>query len=162
MDGVAAAGSVLGAMITPAVLISAAGTLVLSTSNRLNRVVDRVRGLVREAEQTPPGEVGAGRAALIESQLELFGRRVGLLRAAMTAFYLAIGLLVATSIGVGLVTLFAWSHGGVVALGGLCGAGALFYGSLLLVREARLAVAATMQELRYARELVAARFHPPA
>lgn len=37
-------------MITPAVLISASGTLVLSTSNRLTRVVDRVRTLAREAE----------------------------------------------------------------------------------------------------------------
>jgi hypothetical protein len=31
------ASDVLGAMITPAVLISASGTLVLSTSNRLTR-----------------------------------------------------------------------------------------------------------------------------
>jgi Protein of unknown function (DUF2721). len=30
---------VLGGMITPALLISACGTLVLSTSNRLSRVV---------------------------------------------------------------------------------------------------------------------------
>jgi len=45
------AGEVLAAMITPAILISATGTLVLSTSNRLSRVVDRVRVLARDAEQ---------------------------------------------------------------------------------------------------------------
>ena len=37
--------SILSAMITPAVLISACGTLILSTSNRLSRSTDRVRSL---------------------------------------------------------------------------------------------------------------------
>ncbi|MCV4614792.1 DUF2721 domain-containing protein, partial [Escherichia coli] len=37
----------LTAMITPALLISATGSLVLSTSTRLGRVVDRVRELER-------------------------------------------------------------------------------------------------------------------
>jgi len=36
---------ILAAMITPAVLISACGTLVFSTSSRVSRVVDRVRAL---------------------------------------------------------------------------------------------------------------------
>lgn len=36
---------VLTAMITPAVLISGAGTLLMSTSSRLGRVTDRVRHL---------------------------------------------------------------------------------------------------------------------
>ena len=41
-------------MITPAVLISASGTLVLSTSNRLTRVVDRVRSLARSFRPITP------------------------------------------------------------------------------------------------------------
>jgi hypothetical protein len=39
--------SVLSEMITPAVLISACGTLIFSTSTRLARIVDRVRELIR-------------------------------------------------------------------------------------------------------------------
>ena len=35
----------LTAMVTPALLISATGSLVLSTSTRLGRVIDRVRAL---------------------------------------------------------------------------------------------------------------------
>ena len=35
----------LTAMVTPALLISATGSLVLSTSTRLGRVIDRVRSL---------------------------------------------------------------------------------------------------------------------
>jgi hypothetical protein len=57
MSGIPTPTEVLGALITPAVLISAAGMLVLSTSQRLSRVVDRGRVLATEAErlQGPPG-----------------------------------------------------------------------------------------------------------
>jgi hypothetical protein len=44
MDSISAT-AVLTAMITPAVLISACGSMILSTSSRLGRVVDRVRAL---------------------------------------------------------------------------------------------------------------------
>jgi hypothetical protein len=53
MSGIPTPAEVLSAMITPAVLISAAGTLVLSTSNRLSRVTDRIRALAAEAEHLP-------------------------------------------------------------------------------------------------------------
>jgi len=42
---------VLGAMITPAVLISAAARLLLSTASRLGRVNDRLQHLRVEIEQ---------------------------------------------------------------------------------------------------------------
>lgn len=151
------AGEVLGAMITPAVLISASGTLVLSTSNRLSRVVDRVRVLSAEAERgrpVPGPGIPARRAALIGSQLNQLAKRVILLRTAMTTLYVAIGLLVATSIGVAVVVLLAWQNSLVAVLPGISGACALLYGSLLLVREARLAVVSTLEEMAYAREAV--------
>lgn len=43
--------AVLTAMITPAVLISACGSMILSTSSRLGRVVDRVRALADKLEE---------------------------------------------------------------------------------------------------------------
>lgn len=43
--------TVLTAMITPAVLISACGSRILSTSSRLGRVVDRVRALSEKLEE---------------------------------------------------------------------------------------------------------------
>jgi Protein of unknown function (DUF2721) len=43
--------SVLSAMFTPAVLISACGALIFSTSTRLARIVDRVRELIRVVEE---------------------------------------------------------------------------------------------------------------
>jgi hypothetical protein len=51
MSGIPVSSEILGAMITPAVLISASGVLVLSTSNRVGRTVDRVRALAVEVER---------------------------------------------------------------------------------------------------------------
>lgn len=153
-----AAAEVLGAMITPAVLISASGTLVLSTSNRLSRVVDRVRALSTEAEQaaSPGGRLLVPRrAALIASQLVQLAKRAEMLRTALTTLYASIGFFVATSLGVTAVVLFAWPNLLAVAPG-VAGAFALLYGSLLLVREARLAIVSTLEEMDYARENVRA------
>ena len=162
MNGAFSASEVLGAMITPAVLISASGTLVLSTSNRLTRVVDRVRSLAGEAEQLHKGEASDGkRAALIVEQIPLLSSRALLLRSALTAFYSAIGLLVTTSIAVGVVAALRWDYGWVPVVSGLAGGCALLYGSLLLIREARLAIGFTLKEMDFLREVVAKAGKPP-
>ena len=69
-----AALAVLTAMITPAVLISACGALIFSTSTRMGRVVDRVRSLSERfeklAQSTEKDELFEERWALIFSQLD--------------------------------------------------------------------------------------------
>ena len=149
---------VLGGMITPALLISACGTLVLSTSNRLSRVVDRVRVLTAEVEAgrvegRPP--VAPRRLALITGQLEQLTARALLLRSSLTALYASIVLLIATSLSVGLVVLLGWSYA-IPVVFALTGATALFTGSVLLMREARGAVVSTLAKMEYARGLAAA------
>ncbi len=140
-------------MITPAVLISASGTLVLSTSNRLTRIVDRVRVLAVEAEgvlaSSDVDAVIAPRMELIERQIPRLSARVALLRTALTALYVAIGLLVTTSLAVGIDALFAWAHPWVPVSLGLGGASALLGASVLLIREARLAIGSTIEEMAY-------------
>src|SRR5690349_8669830 len=84
---------VLSAMITPAVLISASGTLVLSTSVRLARIVDRVRALSRSLEESfagAPEAVLAARRDEIQQQLGLQTRRGRLIQRALTSFYVAL------------------------------------------------------------------------
>lgn len=101
---------VLSAMITPAVLISAAGTLVLSTSNRLSRVTDRIRALAAEAEKLQNNvgytdllvQMRQAKRQNIADQLIWLSKRLLLLRTAMTTLYAAIGILVTTSIAVGI------------------------------------------------------------
>jgi Protein of unknown function (DUF2721) len=157
MTGIPINSEVLGAMITPAVLISASGVLVLSTSNRVGRTVDRIRVLAAEVERLQISDISPSAADSkrqhVAEQLAQLSQRAVLLRSAMTALYMAIGLLVGTSILVGLVALLQWQYSSVPVL---CfgGAGALLYGSLLLVREARLAVRSTLQEVSFAQETV--------
>ena len=158
-----AAGDILGAMITPAVLISASGTLTLSTSNRLGRIVDRVRVLKTEAEQLPPwdatDEATLEKRAQIADQIARQAQRIFLLQATLITLYIAIGLLVGSSLAIGISAVargwFAW----LPVILGLLGALALFVSSMLLIREARLAVKSTLSELDYIERMVARR--PP-
>src|SRR5258708_7482594 len=66
--------AVLTAMITPAVLISACASMILSTSSRLGRVVDRVRSLADRLEElhlrSDRGDSAMERQAAIFEQLD--------------------------------------------------------------------------------------------
>jgi hypothetical protein len=144
------AGEILGAMITPAVLISASGTLVLSTSNRLGRVVDRIRSLATTAEELPDVSVEPGvveKRELISYQVEIQTRRLRMLQSAVIVLYTAIGLLVGASLAVGLSAAAGWALAWVPVGFGLVGASALLFGASVLVRESRLAVKGTLHEL---------------
>jgi len=162
MNGIPVSSEILGAMITPAVLVSASGVLVLSTSNRVGRTVDRVRALAAEVEHLQISsanvsvvtQISESKRKLIADQLSQLSERALLLRSAMTALYTAIGLLVGTSILVGVVAILQWRYAELPVVSGLAGACALLYGSLLLVREARLAVRSTLEEMSIAREAV--------
>jgi hypothetical protein len=153
---------VLGAMITPAVLISAGGTLVLSTSNRLSRVVDRVRVLAADAERlpearpddAPPSLRDDRKRRLIKHQLRDLSDRAMLLRSAIASLYVAIALLIATSIGVGILTALGFDSSIIPITLGMAGTAGLLWATGLLVREARLAIASTLEEMKYARDLL--------
>src|ERR687894_1790529 len=107
MEASSAALAVLTAMITPAVLISACGTLILSTSTRLGRVVDRVRALSDSFEELAHkgGEVELfeERRAVIFDQLDKLTSRARILQRSMTVFYTAGGIFVLTSVAIGIV-----------------------------------------------------------
>jgi hypothetical protein len=145
----------LSQMITPAVLISASGTLILSTSTRLARVVDRVRELGRISESLL-ADGGAEYAELrwrsVDEQLGMQTSRGRLLQRALTCFYGALGIFVATAIAIALVTyLPALAFG--PGLLGIAGMVVLFYGCVMLLRETRLALRAVDTEMAFVLEL---------
>lgn len=151
------AGQILGAMITPALLISASGTLTLSTTNRLGRVVDRIRKLTTEAEGLPVDsdlEGLAEKRALIADQVGWMTQRLWLLQRAVVTLYSAIGLLVGASLTVGLSASTNWALGWIPVAFGLTGAFLLLIAAGMLVREARLAVRGTLGELDHIRKVV--------
>src|SRR2546427_11269673 len=90
--------TVLTAMITPAGLISACGSMILSTSIRLGRVVDRVRTLSDRLEEMgldqEKSEVNKERQAVIFEQLDKLTSRARILQRCMVTFYLSLGAFV--------------------------------------------------------------------
>lgn len=154
MEGVSSALAVLTAMITPAVLISACGTMILSTSTRLGRVVDRVRALSDRLEELAHREeqleMYEERRAVIFNQLDKLTSRARLLQRCMTVFYMALGIFVATSVAIGAVAVSgAPRYNWIPVVTGLIGACFLFYGSVLLIFEARLALSTIHIEMDF-------------
>lgn len=145
--------AILTAMITPAVLISACGTLILSTSSRLGRVVDRVRALSDKFDELTHLDHGLDyleeRLSLIFSQMGKLSTRARLLQHALTAFYLATGVFISTSVAIGVVAVVSNRHNWVPVLLGLCGSVLLFYGSILLIFEASVALRSTHDEMDF-------------
>jgi len=145
--------AVLTAMITPAVLMSACGTMILSTSVRLGRVVDRIRDLSDRFQQLlaheAPTEIEREQQRMILAQLGQFRRRAKLLQGGLTTFYVAMGVFIATSMLIGMVAI-AWVKSTWVpmafALGGM---GAMMLGSVLLILEARYALQAVYEETEF-------------
>lgn len=146
---------ILTVMITPAVLISASGTLALSTSNRLGRVVDRVRVLadLLESDTLEHAKNRDAKRGLYLAQLEHLSERMILLQSALTMLYTAISLFVGTSIAVAVLTLASEPFGWAAVSMGLIGAVALLYGSIRLIKEARIAVRMAFDEMTYVKHV---------
>lgn len=148
-DSAAAAG-VLAAMITPAVLILACGTLITSTAGRLARIVDRVRVLSQQYEHLTMDEVefAEERLAEVERQIASHADRSRLVQGSLTSFYVALGFFVATSIMLApvlLLPMLAW----VASFLGLAGTLIVFHGCVLLIRETRLALSSVNAEMEF-------------
>ena len=146
-----ATGPLLAAMVTPAVLISAAGTLVFSTTSRLARIVDRARVLGRELEELdrlPEAPFAGEKRREIERQFGIRAQRSRLVQRAVTGFYLALGLFVATTVLIGLGSLLAIQPILPSAFA-IVGTLVLFFGCLELIRETRLALRANDEEMEF-------------
>ena len=147
--------AVLTAMITPAVLISACGSMILSTSHRLGRVVDRVRALSDKLEELAEKRGSetretTERQAIIFAQLDKLTSRARILQRSMVTFYLALGMFVATSVAIGVVAIAGNPRYNLLpVMVGLAGACFLFYGSMLLIFEARLALSTIHAEMDF-------------
>lgn len=153
MEGLSTALTILTAMITPAVLISACGTMILSTSTRLGRIVDRVRALSDKLEglAKTEGEIDLleERRAIIFEQLDKLTSRARILQRSLTVFYMALGVFVATSVAIGIVAVTSTRYSWIPVAVALVGAAFLFYGSVLLIFEARLALTTIHMEMDF-------------
>jgi hypothetical protein len=149
----------LTAMITPALLISASGSLVLSTSTRLGRVIDRARDLIsrlddlilKEDKDSMPFH-----SRRLEANFDLLDKvtsRARILQRAMVAFYRGLALCVLTSVSIGLSILPIPFMSYVAIPVGIIGIFFTFYGSILMIYEAQMATTTVNTEMDYTWEI---------
>ncbi|MCB1025451.1 MAG: DUF2721 domain-containing protein [Acidobacteria bacterium] len=142
----------LTAMITPALLISASGTLVLTTSTRLGRVIDRTRSLDLRLNELMTTTDKASiplyskRIEVVFDLLDKVTTRTRMLQKALFVFYCSLVMFVLTSLTIGVVGLL--SHYTWIPIPiGLIGMLFVFYGSIMMMQESRLATATTNAEM---------------
>lgn len=136
--------SVLSAMITPAVLILACGSLLITTSNRLTRVVDRVREVSTEIEELArsgdDNVYASDRRAMLFDLLEFAMTRGRYLQRAITSLYSALGTFLLTSLVMGVLTLTGFKFAMVALLLSFVGAGLMLLASGLMILESRVGI----------------------
>lgn len=156
-------------MITPAVLILASGSLILTTSQRLGRVLERVRKISAEfmqlakLSQTASSDAKSTEAdsrKILYSLLIKSVRRSRLLTRALRVFYLSLAIFVATSLSLGIVALTHISFAWIPTVFGMIGAVLLFVGSAILIVESRLTYSVIADELNFV--IQTARMNAPA
>lgn len=148
----------LTAMVTPALLISATGSLVLSTSTRLGRVIDRVRQLEERlsdliyAEDKEDVPLYDKRVEVIVDLLDKVTSRSRILQSAMGMFYYGLMFFVLTSVTIAVAAIFNTTRWLPIPIG-IIGIMFIFYGSVLMLLETRMATATVRAEMDFTWEL---------
>lgn len=148
--------AVLTLIAAPAVFTNASSVLALGTGNRLARVVDRTRALVRDLHGP---DIDAETKALWMRHLGRLEQRGALLVRAMSFFYGSIGCFAAASVvsilGASVVsTHYKWPFEVIVVISfvaGVVGFTGLAVGCSFLVNETRLALRSIYEEAELAR-----------
>ena len=150
--------TVLTGMIAPAVLISACGPLLLSTTIRFGRIVDRARILSERLENLIHGKSDEEhvdeKIEIFYDQLSRLARRAKMLQRGMMSIYLALTCFIASSVAIGLMAFLGlkgadWVPVWIGIFGTLC----LLYGSLVLILESRMGLESLTIEMDFIRKI---------
>ncbi len=133
----------LTAMLAPAFFLTATASLLLSANNRLARIIDRARTLLKEL----PDVQDPLQRALHEQRIAMQRRRSLIILRAGQLLYVAISLFVGTSLAVAADNLLAHRLGALPTVLAALGVLAMFAASILLARESTLAVKAVNEEM---------------
>jgi hypothetical protein len=153
MNNLSQALTVLSAMITPAILIMACGSLTMTTSQRLGRIIERTQNIGNRFKELAKDDIDPVIAEeekrMLYQLLSMAARRAKLLQRSMVCLYLALSIFVATSVAIGIVDVSNSSYVGVPIALGMTGASLLFYASIVLIAESRIALAAVDYEMDF-------------
>jgi hypothetical protein len=134
------------------VLISACGSLILATSDRLTKAVARTREISNALiprENDKRSENREEERRMLFTQLDFATTRSRLLQRALSRLYAALAFFVGTSVTIGLVAITSPELTPVPIALGLCGAGLLLYAAFLLIKESRFALAGVNEEMDF-------------
>jgi Protein of unknown function (DUF2721) len=153
----------LSAMITPAILMTSNASLIISTSNRMSRIVDRIRVLNDRGDELCRGDAKldfpAERRAHVTDQLIRLEKRSDRVRYALSMLYLSFASFVCTSLTLAIDTLIGNKHltSGLATTLSVVGVGLMLAACVNLIHEARAALNSNRLEIRFYRDLQARR-----
>ena len=135
---------IMSMMIAPALFMTATGSLVLSSNNRLARIVDRIRVLIESSDKIsqPSNTLDFPdiRLKFMREEIEHLKSRSKRIRNATALLYLAFAIFVSTSLGIGIDQFLNIRIATVTTIMALAGVCALLWACIYLFREARIAV----------------------
>jgi hypothetical protein len=143
--------------------MTANGSLIISTSNRMARVVDRIRVLNDLTDAICWGETKLDFAELrrehFSTQLNHLEWRSDRVRYALGMLYMAFASFVGTSLSLAIDSLIGNRHltTSLATALSMVGVSLMFIASINLVREARAALSSNRQEIQFFRNLQARR-----
>jgi hypothetical protein len=147
----------LSAMITPAIFLTANASLIISTSNRMSRVVDRIRVLNDLADKLDLGKTDldytAERLEHVHDQFRRLERRGNRIRLALLALYVAFASFVGTSLA---LAIDALAKNRLIALPivlAVGGVGLMLFASVNLALEALEALRTNRLEILFYKHL---------
>jgi hypothetical protein len=149
----------LSAMITPAILMTSNASLIISTSNRMSRVVDRIRVLNDRGDELCRGDArldfAAERREHVAQQLGHLISRSDLVRYALTMLYLSFASFVGTSLTLAIDTLIGSKQltNALATTLSVAGVSLMLLASINLVREAQAALRSNREEIAFYRDL---------
>jgi hypothetical protein len=153
----AAALDTVTAMIAPALFMTASSSLLISTSNRMARIVDRIRTLVERddasARRHDVLDFPEVRRRHLENQLRQLQWRSDRIRLAVTMLYLSLAAFAATSMSIAIDSLTGHRYTIVAVCLAIAGVALLLVACANLVMEARSALQSNGDEIRNRSEL---------
>jgi len=134
------------AMVAPAVMISACGLLLLSLTNKVGRIVDRIRDLNTEDRKAGP-ESDSLRRMSIRTQIDQLVNRAVYLKNACGLLFLAVAIFVLTSLWIGLC-YFGRVFEFLMLISFVAGLIAVVWASILAYLEMRMSHQVVVEEIK--------------
>lgn len=147
----------VAAMLAPALFLTATGSLIISTANRMGRIIDRIRQLTAQSDTLGRGDSPQDfipeRRRHIMRELTLLQKRSRRMMVAVTMLYMAFGSFAATSMMIAIDTFTGNKLGMLPAICAIVGVALQLGACANLLAEARSALRSSNMQLEFLREI---------